>query len=67
MCHVPIVIGLKLPGATRAIEKAHCTVGEVINKYSNYVAGSVTQQYPAPLKTLAPGTTIRLTVSLGPR
>jgi serine/threonine-protein kinase len=67
MCHVPILIGMKLPGATRKIKKAHCTVGEVISKYSNYVPGMVIQQHPAWGKTLATGTSIGLTVSLGPR
>ena len=34
MCHVPVVIGMKLAGASRAIEKAHCTVGEVVSKHA---------------------------------
>jgi hypothetical protein len=67
MCHVPVLIGMKLPGATRKIEKAHCTVGKVIRKHGHYVPGIVIQQNPAPGKTLATGTTIKLTVSLGPR
>jgi hypothetical protein len=67
MCHVPVVIGKKLPGATRAIEKAHCTVGDVVNVYNNYVPGTVIRQHPGWGKTLAIGTKIGLTVSLGPR
>jgi hypothetical protein len=67
LCNVPVVIGMKLPGATRAIEKAHCTVGDVVRKHTHYVPGIVIRQYPAWGKTLATGTRIRLTVSLGPR
>jgi PASTA domain-containing protein len=67
MCHVPVVIGMKLRGATRAIEKGHCTVGEVVRKHNHYVPGIVTRQYPRWGKTLATGTSIGLTVSLGPR
>lgn len=67
MCHVPVVIGMKLHGATRAIEKAHCTVGEVVRKHSAYVPGIVIRQHPAWGKTLATGTSIGLTVSLGRR
>jgi len=66
MCHVPIAIGLHLAGATRAIERAHCTLGEVVQEHNDYVPGTVIQQHPAPLKTLAPGTSVALTVSLGP-
>jgi hypothetical protein len=67
MCHVPILIGMKLPGATRAIEKGHCTLGEVVSKHGPYVPGTVVGQHPAWGKTLATGTAIGLTVSLGPR
>ena len=66
MCNVPVAIGLKLAGASRAIEKAHCSVGEVVSKHANYLPGSVIRQYPAPGKTLARGSSVRLTVSLGP-
>ncbi len=65
-CDVPAVIGLKLGGASRAIEKANCSVGEVIRKHTDYVAGVVIAQHPAPGNWLAPGASIRLTVSLGP-
>jgi hypothetical protein len=67
MCHVPVAIGKKLPGATSAIEKAHCTVGEVVSKHGSFVSGTVIGQHPAWGKTLAPGSAIGLTVSLGPR
>ena len=67
MCNVPPVIGRKLAGASRGIEKAHCSVGEVVSKHANYVPGIVTRQYPAWGTTLARGASIRLTVSLGPR
>ena len=67
MCNVPAAIGLKLAGATRAIEKAHCTVGEVVSKHANYVPGIVIQQSPAWDKTLPRGSSVQLTVSLGPK
>ena len=67
LCNVPAVIGMKLPGASRAIEKAHCTVGEVVRKHTDYVPGIVIRQYPDPAKTLARGASVRLVVSLGPR
>jgi len=66
MCDVPVVIGLMLPGASRAIEKAHCSVGDVVREHTDYVPGVVILQRPAPGKWLAPGASIRLTVSLGP-
>jgi hypothetical protein len=67
MCNVPILIGLKLAGASRAIEKAHCSVGEVVSKHNHFVPGVVIGQYPGWGKTLARGSSVRLTVSLGPR
>jgi hypothetical protein len=67
MCHVPIAIGLKLAGASRAIAKAHCSVGDVVRKHTDYVPGEVIQQYPKWGRTVARGTRVNLTVSLGPR
>jgi len=67
LCDVPLVIGLKLAGASRAIEKAHCSVGEVVREHAHYVPGIVIQQHPALRRWLAPGARIRLTVSLGSR
>jgi beta-lactam-binding protein with PASTA domain len=67
MCNVPVLIGQKLAGASRAIEKAHCSVGEVVSKHASYVRGIVIRQYPTWGTTLARGANIRLTVSLGPR
>ena len=66
MCDVPVVIGSMLPGASRAIKKAHCSVGNVTRANTDYTPGVVIGQHPAPGKWLAPGTSIRLTVSLGP-
>jgi hypothetical protein len=66
LCNVPVLIGRKLAGASRAIEKAHCSVGEVVSKHSAYVPGIVVRQYPAWGTTLARGASVRLTVSLGP-
>ena len=67
LCNVPIAIGRKLAGASRAIEKAHCSVGDVVRKHAPYLPGIVVRQYPAPGKTLARGSSVQLTVSLGPR
>ena len=66
LCNVPFAMGLMLAGASRAIEKAHCSVGEVVRKHADYAPGVVFQQYPAPGKTLARGSSVRLSVSLGP-
>jgi hypothetical protein len=66
MCHVPVVVGLELPGARRAIEKAHCTVGSVVRKKTDYNPGVVYQQLPAPGKTVASGHPVKLSLSLGP-
>ena len=67
LCNVPVVIGLGLPGASRAIKKAHCSVGDVVRKQTDYVPGIVYRQHPAPGNWRAPGASIRLMVSLGPR
>jgi hypothetical protein len=67
MCNVPIAIGLKLAGASRAIEKAHCIVGEVVQKHASYAPGYVIKQYPKWDTTLARGSSVKLIVSLGPR
>jgi hypothetical protein len=67
MCQVPIAIGYKLRDATNAIEKAHCTVGTVIRKHSEYVPGIVLRQRPIWGRVITRGARIRLTVSLGPR
>jgi hypothetical protein len=67
LCDVPSVIGLKLADASRAIEKAHCTVGKVAKKHSYYAPGIVIHQGTDPYRRIASGARIRLTVSLGPR
>jgi len=67
MCNAPIVIGLTLRGATRAIEKAHCTLGTVSREHTDYTPGVVFQQHPAPGKTIASGSPVSMTVSLGPQ
>jgi hypothetical protein len=67
MCNVPIVVGLNLHGATRAIEKAHCAVGEVVREHTEYVPGTVVRQHPTPGKTYARGWTVDVILSLGPR
>jgi len=66
VCDVPSVIGLMEAGASRAIEKAHCSVGDVVRKNTDYVAGMVYEQHPAAGTWLDPGAAIGLTVSLGP-
>jgi hypothetical protein len=65
MCHVPAVIGMSLSAATRAITRAHCAVGAVLHRHSNYPSGFVTQQHPNPSLTFEAGKKMRLTVSLG--
>ena len=67
MCQVPVAIGLRLAGATRAIEKAHCSVGTVLRKHTDYVAGIVIEQHPSPGRTFEPGWPVALILSLGPR
>ncbi len=67
MCQVPAVIGMKPGPATRAIEKWHCTVGTVVHKHTDYVSGIVITQHPLPGKVITRGSSVRLTVSLGPR
>ena len=67
MCQVPVVIGSKLAGAFRAIEKTHCALGDVAREHTMYTPGVVYRQHPAPGKTLAPGTKVTMSVSLGPR
>lgn len=67
LCNVPVAIGLGVSGASRALAKSHCSVGEVVKKHSFYVSGVVFKQYPAPGKTLARGSSVTLIVSLGPR
>jgi hypothetical protein len=66
MCRVPIAIGMSLHGATLAINKAHCTVGDVVRVRNRYASGTVIQQHPGWGQTFARGTSVRLTVSLGP-
>jgi hypothetical protein len=68
MCNVPIVIGLTLSNATRAIEKAHCAVGTVTRKHTSYVSGIVIKQRPSGGRwTYPPGRAVALTLSLGPK
>jgi len=66
VCDVPVVIGMDLNGASNAIEKAHCTVGDVVQKHTDYTPDVVFKQHPAPGNWLAPGASVGLTVSLGP-
>ena len=46
MCNVPVAIGLKLRGASRAIQKARCGVGEVVRKHAAYVPRIVIRAVP---------------------
>ena len=67
MCQVPVVIGLGLVEAERAIENAHCSVGTVLRKHTDYVPGLVIRQRPLPGPwTYPPGRRVALIVSLGP-
>ena len=67
LCAVPPVLGMRLAGAARAIEKAHCTLGQVIRKHTSYVPGTIYRQHPAAGKVVARGARVRLSISLGPR
>ncbi len=67
LCSVPPVLGMKLAGATRAIEKGHCSLGQVIRRHTYYVPGTVYRQHPAAGKVVARGTRVRLYISRGPR
>ena len=68
MCQVPNVVGLRLVGAKRAIEKTHCAVGTLIRKHTDYVAGLVINQRPFTGRwTYPPGRPVTLILSLGPR
>jgi hypothetical protein len=66
MCNVPVAVGSILDDATAAIEKAHCSVGDVVQANTDEAAGVVVEQHPAPGKWRAHGAGVRLTVSLGP-
>lgn len=63
MCRVPVLIGLSLRQAQRAIWHHHCKVGSVITKRSAYVSGLVIQQHPKWQMTLPAGTRVKLTIS----
>jgi len=65
-CNVPVAIGLTVSNASRAIKKAHCSVGDVVQQHTDYVPGVVFQQHPAPGTWHSPGAKVRLAVSLGP-
>jgi hypothetical protein len=66
LCDVPAVIGLSLAEASQTIEQRHCSVGDVASAHSNYEPGVVVEQHPDPARMIAPGSAVRLTVSLGP-
>jgi hypothetical protein len=66
MCQVPIVLGWYLVGARRAIENAHCTVGTITRRQTDYDPGVVIAQHPAPGRIFSAGTRVKLVVSLGP-
>jgi hypothetical protein len=66
MCQVPVIIGLRVAGATRAVANTHCALGTIVRKHGPYVPGLVFLQHPAPGRVLAPGTEVTMTVSLGP-
>jgi hypothetical protein len=66
-CRVPAVLGKTLTAATRAIGKAHCSIGRVLRKYTAYLPGFVILQSEVPGTALAAGAKIDLVLSLGPR
>jgi len=67
MTTVPIVVGLAQAEAEAAIVAADLTVGTISQAYSSTVAaGNVISQSPATGSSVAEGSTVSLTVSLGP-
>lgn len=67
LCRVPVVIGMKLHGAERALAKGHCTLGAIVRTHTHYAPGIVFRQHPRWGQTLPAGTRIKLTISLGPK
>ena len=66
MISVPNVVGLLQANAQSAITSAGLTVGTITQAYSATVpSGNVISQSPAAGISVAPGTTVNLTVSLG--
>lgn len=65
-CLVPNLIGKKLPAAKRALKKAHCTLGNVLQKHTGYPKGTIVFQSPATNKARPTGSKVKVTVSLGP-
>jgi len=65
--NIPNVVGLDIPTAERAIEQAQCNVNPVyVYLTSNiYAQGLVAAQSPAPSGSVARGTVVTLTISLG--
>jgi PASTA domain len=64
---VPNVLGDTLADGESAIVAAGCTVGTVGSAYSStYPSGEISAQSPAGGATVAPGTAVDLTESLGP-
>jgi hypothetical protein len=66
-CKVPAVIGLRRAPASRAIEKKHCAVGDVVRVHTVYAPGIVFKQHPSPGRAFETGTKVTMTVSLGPK
>jgi dipeptidyl aminopeptidase/acylaminoacyl peptidase len=60
-CHVPRVIGLRMPKARTRIRKAKCAVGAVRRAHSERI-GRVLSQKPSAGKLRARGTKVRLVV-----
>ena len=66
VCVVPKLKGKTLRSATRALTKAHCSVGKLTRTFSAKVGkGRVIASKPASGKTLAQGARVRLQVSKG--
>jgi hypothetical protein len=65
VCVVPNVMGKTLSRAKATIVKAHCGVGRIYKRHTPYRKGIVAVQNLEPGKTLAPGSKIKLIVSLG--
>ncbi len=68
VCNVPNVRGKTLPGANRAIGRAHCRVGKIRRPYSRSVKrGRVISEKPKPGTVLPKGGKVKLVVSRGRR
>jgi len=68
VCHVPNVVGRRLPGARHALVAAHCRLGRVTSAFSRVrKKGRVISQRPKAHARLPSGGRVRVVVSKGRR